>query len=418
MTLIALVIAVGAAITWQPAVDIATGGGTKGPWQQNNSRFDYVDDPSVVLLPGGAAAVAWVDQRDKDIHLQIFERTGAPRLPHAVNVSRTPAIFSWLPRLAIASDHPRAIYVLWQEIVFSGGSHGGEILFARSLDGGATFSAPLNLSRSQAGDGKARLSTDAWHNGSLDLAVAPDRTLHAAWTDYEGALWFASSSDGGASFTSPTQIAGTHDLPARAPSLAVDADNTIYLAWTIGETDHADVHVASRIRGGRFGAPTLAATTRSYSDAPKLAIDRAGTLHLAFAESLGGRFDRTRIHYTRSFDHGRSFSAPVMLAGDGSGFPALATDGERVVVLWEVTGANDDRPRGLGLAFSRDLGDHFTTVPLVPQSRDRNGGFNGSQQGHLTSKLAVRDGQVAIGNASLAAGRGSRVWLLRGQLPR
>jgi len=83
-----------------------------------------------------------------------------------------------------------------------------------------------------------------------------------------------------------------------------------------------------------------------------------------------------------------------------------------------VTGANDDRPRGLGLAFSRDLGDHFTTVPLVPQSRDRNGGFNGSQQGHLTSKLAVRDGQVAIGNASLAAGRGSRVWLLRGQLPR
>jgi hypothetical protein len=34
------------------------------------------------------------------------------------------------------------VYVLWQEIVFSGGSHGGEIFFARSRDGGQTWSAP------------------------------------------------------------------------------------------------------------------------------------------------------------------------------------------------------------------------------------------------------------------------------------
>ena len=45
-------------------------------------------------------------------------------------------------------------------------------------------------------------------------------------------------------------------------------------------------------------------------------------------------------------------------------------------------------------------------------------GFNGSHQGHLMDKLAVRDGAVAIVNSSLAAGRGSRVWLMRGKLSR
>lgn len=34
------------------------------------------------------------------------------------------------------------IAVLWQEFVFSGGSHGGEAFFSRSTDGGRTFSGP------------------------------------------------------------------------------------------------------------------------------------------------------------------------------------------------------------------------------------------------------------------------------------
>lgn len=133
----------GSAITWQAPVEIAQGGGTKGPWQQNDSNFDYVDDPSVALAADGSPAVVWADQRDKDVHFR--------RGTHTVNVSRSPAIFSWLPRIVLANDH---VHVIWQEIVFSGGTHGGEIFFARSTDGGATFADPVNLSRSINGDGK------------------------------------------------------------------------------------------------------------------------------------------------------------------------------------------------------------------------------------------------------------------------
>ncbi len=50
------------AITWEASVEIASGGGQRGPWRQNESKYDYVDDPTVALDAHGAAAVAWVDR--------------------------------------------------------------------------------------------------------------------------------------------------------------------------------------------------------------------------------------------------------------------------------------------------------------------------------------------------------------------
>ena len=112
-----------AAIVWHGSTEIAAGRAERGPWQQNESRYDYVDDPAVALDERGGVAFAWVDQGKKDVY---FGRQG-----EAVNVSRSPDTFSWLPRLALAGDK---VFVLWQEIIFSGGSHGGDMLFARSED--------------------------------------------------------------------------------------------------------------------------------------------------------------------------------------------------------------------------------------------------------------------------------------------
>jgi hypothetical protein len=401
-----------AGVAWQAPIDIAQGGGTKGPWQQNDSKFDYVDDPSVALAGDGSAAVVWVDHRDKDVHFQIYGRDGKPRLPRAVNVSRSPDIFSWLPRLVVAD---RDVIVIWQEIVFSGGSHGGEIFVARSRNGGESFGEPVNLTNSRGGDGKGRISAKIWHNGSLDLALAPDGTLYAAWTEYDGPLWLASSRDGGSSFGAPQHIAGSNEQPARGPSLAIDRDGTIALAWTYGEDNAADIHIATRTpRADSFGEPRRIARTKTYSDAPKLAFDRAGTLHAAYVDSSGGPFDRPRVAYTRSRDGGATFEGAQRLA-DRASYPALAVDGDVVAVLWDVI--DDDRQlRGLGLGISRDRGGAFVTTRLVPHSRDPAGGTNGSHQGHLMNKLAVRGNDLAVVNASLAAGKGSRVWMMRGDL--
>ena len=400
-----------APVAWEPPIVIAAGGGTRGAWHQNDSRYDYVDDPSVTLAPDGAAEVVWVDHRRKDVLFQIYDPDGQPRFAAPVNVSRSPAVFSWLPRIALSPRLPAHVYVLWQEIVFSGGTHGGDIFFARSRDGGAHFDAPVNLSRSVAGDGKGRIDAKRWHNGSLDLAVGADGTIAAAWTAYEGPLWFRRSRDGGDTFEDAVVVDAGTRAPARAPALAL-ADDVIALAWTTGEDPHADVRIAISRDGHSFSAPVLVARTPAYSDAPDVAIDHVGTLHVVYAEAVGGPFGRPHVQYTRSRD-GTAFDAARTLAA-GAGSPAIAADAGALVVLWEHYPESSEAPHGLGVAVSRDGGATFTQPVVVPGSIDP--GANGSREGRLVRKLAVRGAAIAAVNSALGPGAGSRVWLVRGAL--
>jgi hypothetical protein len=415
------------ALLWQAGTEIAIGRGERGPWQQNDSRYDFVDDPSVAIDDSGNVAVVWVDQAAKDVLFQRFAADGRKQLEQPVDVSRDPQTFSWLPRVAIAPDVPNAIFVLWQEIIFSGGSHGGDILFARSDDGGRSFTKAINLSSSQGGDGKGRINRDIWHNGSLDLVAGPKGTLYAAWTEYDGALWLSRSSDAGRSFAPAQRIDAAARHPARAPSLALGADRTVYLAWTTGEDEGADIQFSKSTDGGaNFSRPDRVAPSKNYSDAPKLAVGPGGVLHLVYAESSGGPFARYHVRYTRSADGGSSFEAPREISRPmpgpfaGAAFPSLCVDAQgRVYVLWELYADERQSPRGLGFTVSVDGGRSFASPGVVPQSMDPAAGFNGSSQGLLMRKLAVSaEGEVAIVNSSLKQGSHSRVWLMRGALPR
>jgi hypothetical protein len=410
----------GAIPAWQDSMLIASGGGEKGPWRQNASRYDYVDDPTVAFAPGRGLYLAWVDQRSRDVWFRRLAKDG--RLGAPLNVARSPATFSWAPRIAVDPRRPRQVYLLWQEIIFSGGSHGGDILFARSGDGGASFAAPLNLSRSIGGDGKGRLDRTTWSNGSLDLAVGAGGIVIAAWTEYDGALWIARSTNGGVTFTGARRIGGDERRPARAPSLAAGPGRTVYLAWTVGEDPEAAIRVARSIDGGAaFDAPQLVAGGQGAGDAPRLAVDAAGKLHLAWAQRAGPGAP-SAIRYALappggSFGAARTLSAPY--TDGGAAYPALASDGAAgLCVLWENLGA-DGRAASLGMTVSRDGGRSFSIPATVPGSAAPPGGSNGSQQGLLGKKLAVdSDGPIAVVNSSLVPGKGSLAWLMRGELAR
>jgi hypothetical protein len=413
-------------IDWLGVTDIAAGDGEKGPWRQNDSRYRYVDDPSVQIDERGQVTVAWVDQTRKDVFVQRLSPDGRRQFAEPVNVSRSPQTFSWLPRMARAPDVPDKLFVVWQEIIFSGGSHGGDILFARSDDHGATFSAPVNLSHSIGGDGKGRINRDIWHNGSFDLAAGPNGVVHVVWTEYDGPLWHSRSLDGGRSFSAPRRIGrGADPRPARAPSLALDAAGTLHVAWTSGEDDGADIQVARSTDGGQtFSAPLVVAPSDRYADAPRLAAGPDGLLHLVYAYSESGPFAGFTIRYTRSRDGGRSFETPrdifsPLPAGiDSMRYPALAIDGAgRLYVVCELYPRHDRDPRGLAIAMSPNAGQRFLAREIVPDSAGPDGASNGSHQGLLMTKLAVnRDGAIAIVNSSLLPGRESRVWMIRGQV--
>jgi hypothetical protein len=406
-----------AAVSWKEAVDVATGRGHSGPWKMNDSDFDYVDDPTVAMREDGSVGVAWCNNAQKDVFFQSYDREGRPKLSVPINVSRSPTIFSWLPRLVLAGEQ---VFVLWQEIVFSGGSHGGEIFFSRSNDAGRSFSAPLNLSRSIGGDGKGRMNEHHWDNGSLDLARGVDGELFAAWTEYDGALWFSRSLDNGESFTTPALIAGTNEQAARGPSLAATRE-ALYLAWSAGEEKAANIRLAvSRDEGQTFGPPRVVFSGAGRADAPKIAVDSKGVLHLAYAAEVSGA---PRVHYSRSKDVDGDFETPRRLPAQrgeqAASFPSLSLGANgQVYVAWHHHPSAGEGPRGLALSWSRDGGQTFSSPALVPSTADPALGINGSRQGKLMRLIASNDsGVIAVVNSSFREGEGSRVRLILGRLP-
>ncbi|CAB3788028.1 sialidase family protein [Pararobbsia alpina] len=416
--------AAASSVEWTGIAQIAEGRGDKGAWRQNDSRYDYVDDATVAFDSADGLKVAWVDQKKKDVLYRSLSANGIAQ-GQPVNVSRNPATFSWAPRIVVVPGHPGKIALLWQEIIFSGGSHGGDILFARSTDGGVSFSAPINLSNSRGGDGKGRLDRDTWSNGSLDLAIAPDGTLLAAWTEYDGMLWLARSTDGGASFSRPVRVAGDGRRPARGPSLATGPRQTVYLAWTVGNDRSADISVSQSDDGGQtFGRPYVVGAGPGYADAPRLAAGRTGTLHLVYAQSEDGPSRRYHVRYAQSISGAGKFGVPRVIsqpqrhAGNGAAYPAVAVDRQGTLyVAWELFQGTSTRPQGLEFTVSRDNGRSFLSPQRVPGSQDDRGGTNGSHQGLLGKKLAVGDdGRIAVVNSSLTLGERSRVWLMLGRL--
>jgi hypothetical protein len=409
-----------ARLAWESPRRVASGPAERGPWRMNDSDYRWVDDPSVDLSDDDALVV-WADQTRKDVFFRRYGPGGVARGAAPVNLSRTPATFSWLPRL-VAGPECGAIHALWQEIVFSGGSHGGDIHHARSLVGGRSFSEPFDLSNSVAGDGKGRLDRDTWDNGSLDLACAPSGELYATWTAYEGSLWLRRSTDAGASFERALQLGGSRSRPARGPSVAVAARGDVYVAYAVGEGEVSPIHLRKSVdRGRTFAEPLLLGTPGAHADAPQIALGPDGTLHLAFAESTRGRSGPYQVRYAR-FKYGSTrFSAPRRLhlpAADGSeAFPTLSVDAKRVYVLWEVSAASEARARGLALSYSLDAGETFSAPLAVRGIAGARLGFNGSQQGKLMDKLASgRGGALAIVNSTFDPGEASHVWLLRARL--
>lgn len=410
-------------VTWHNPVEVASGGGHRGPWRMNRSRFHYVDDPAVVIGRDGRVAVAWVDNRAQNVFFRMFGPESNPLYDAPVDVSGSPGTFSWLPKM-VMSDDGESVFLLWQEIVFSGGSHGGEAFFSRSRDDGRTFSAPLNLSASPAGDGKGRVTEKRWNNGSLDLAQGPDGILYAAWTEYEGALWLRRSTDGGEQFDGPVRVGGSAASPARGPDLAVAPDGTVYLAWTVGEDPAADIHLAVSSDAGRsFSKPRALFPGNGHSDAPSIAVDTEGFMHLVHAESSSGIFGRYHLRHARLDPGGRVSSPPRRIEGAPGGdahsahFPSLAIGNDAVHVVWERFLPGERRPRGLGFTLSTDGGRMFTPGAIIPGTDDPALGSNGGLQGRFMNKLAANDaGDLAVVHSRFDPNVASRVRLIRGRI--
>jgi hypothetical protein len=203
------------------------------------------------------------------------------------------------PSMAVQSVPGRKshVFVAWTR-------QGNTVYFARSLDGGFTFSQPVVLYSSKAS------------NYSAVPVVGPHGHIYVVWTEFLGdtlaapglaKLRVATSLDDGGQFRSiPHTVATIHTIPLMlepgslrtltAPTVAAGPGGTLYVAWPESGIQHpngaVDVDIKlsrSRDEGATWSAP-VAVNDSHVGDRfmPAMSILPDGSLGIAFYDRRDG----------------------------------------------------------------------------------------------------------------------------------
>jgi hypothetical protein len=116
---------------------------------------------------------------------------------------------------------------------------------------------------------------DACPHHGPSLAVAPDGAYHVAWFTEGKArqgLFYARSTDGGRSFSAPVPVGDPDRQPGRAQLLA--AAGAVWLAWQDFDGEETTISLmTSRDGGASWSAPRRVARTIDAADQPVLVGD-------------------------------------------------------------------------------------------------------------------------------------------------
>ena len=288
----------------------------------------------------------------------------------------------------MAVDGPR-VWVTWvqadgaAEKPLGFGTTPARVLQARSVDGGATFSAPVVVSEGR----RAVQPTPVFVGGDRVVVGALD--LAGDFSDYEARhggqggppsedrwrILSWTSADGGATFGPPVTVADDLAPPARiivnlapAPSFAPGQDGSLYAAWDAGQGDGRDVFLArSNDAGATWSAPVPVASRLKGQFLPAVGVSPAGRVDVVFYDRSADPDDvRAQVTMASSHDGGRTFrTATVSDApcdtriGFGSlqGIPLLGSrlgvlsETDRALAFWSDTsrGTIDDNVQDLAV---------------------------------------------------------------------
>lgn len=322
-----------------------------------------------VAASGDDVYVVWQDSRDGGdaIRLAVSRDGGAHFASRLVSDHAPGTVVEWRPAVAYS---PRAgmVHVVWQELC--GGDDGcGRIVLARFDADGTKLGPDVRVDRGADAAGKWNPALAVDRVGNPIVAWVDERDRSPAGLPLEH-IYLARSRDRGASFGANARVDRGAPVPAAAeldnrwaPAIAVRPP-FIHVAWADFRNYQWDIY-ASRSRDGRFfdraGRVDDGVSERIH-DHPALAVDARGTVHVAWADRQRQDPD-TDIRYTRSTVGGRRFAASRRVdAGAPSAnqwHPALAVDGEDVVIVWQDNRLGDNdvffaRSRDRGASFAAD----------------------------------------------------------------
>jgi hypothetical protein len=276
-----------------------------------------------ISVEGNNVYVVWQDGTQEDGTLGLpdifFARStdGGLTFSDPENISETTgeSIFAQI------SSEGNNVYVVWQD-----DTPGNiDIFFARSTDGGLTFDDPDNISEENT------------ENSQLPQISSEGNNVYVVWQDFTPGntdIFFATSSDGGLTFTDPDNISESAE-ESLAPQISSEGNN-VYVVWQDASPDNNDffdIFFARSTDGGlTFDDPDNISETTGNSRSAQISVE-GNNVYVVWLDETPGNAD---IFFARSTDGGLTFTEPENISENTrtSGSPQISSEGNNVYVVW------------------------------------------------------------------------------------
>ncbi|MBI3811421.1 MAG: exo-alpha-sialidase [Nitrospirae bacterium] len=306
-----------------------------------------------VAVHGGDVYAVWYDVRNGDSDA-FFAKSADGGMTFGPNVrvnDDTGKARQYKPSLGL--DAAGGIYIIWRD---DRRGH-ADIFFARSGDGGKTFS-------------KNRLLNDdtGWaYQGNPAIGVSPEGNVYAAWSDDrngQGDIYFTASRDRGRTFDRNLRLNDDAGRSVQShPTVGAGAGGLVVVAWEDFRNGRSEVYLSRSTDGGKTFEPNrrvVSGADGTVRVSPSIAVAPNGRVALAWSQfkpqsvqldppdAAKGEtlwWEKVRqgdadIYLAVSTDGGAHFGPPVQVNDDSSGkaqaFPSVAMDDSGGVYLaWE-----------------------------------------------------------------------------------
>ncbi len=267
-----------------------------------------------------------------------------------------------------------------------------------SDDGGASWTAPVNLS-----------DPGEWAS-NVRVAVDGSGVGHAVWHRSDGSntrVQYSRSVDGGVNWSDPVNLSTAGDN-SRNPEFTLDGSGSLIAVWR-GDNGDYDIIQSSRSTnsGASWSTPVDLSLTGQDANSPRVSADGSGNAVAVWRRSDG---DNNMIQSSRSSNGGLSWSTPENLSesGQDADDPRIAVDGSgNAVAVWRRSDGNDDIVQSSRLvAGGASWSTPVNVSPAGIQSATPRIAIDGSGNAVAVWRLADVGGTI-IQSSRLAAGGSS-----------